>query len=121
MKDLPSMSELVKRLGLPTAVVYVQLYDLYRKQRRQQGHYHAGRYWVRMPYKDFPRMFPDLPEAIVSEALGNLEDEGLLRMVHCGRLSWYVIDRKASACRPKERDTLKTYAISSAHRLDGSK
>lgn len=95
------MPELAERLGFSTASVYVQLYDLYRKQRRRQGHYHAGRYWVRMPYDDFPRMFPHLPAATVSKALGKLEDEGLLRMVHYGRLSWYVIFREPSACRPK--------------------
>lgn len=95
MKDLPPMPELVDSLGFSTASVYVSLYDLYRKQRRQQGHYHAGRYWVRMPYKDFPRMFPGLTAATVSKALGKLEDEGLLRMVHYGRLSWYVAIRKS--------------------------
>lgn len=93
MKDLPPMADLVDMLGFSTATVYVPLYDLYRKQRRQQGHYHAGCYWVRMPYKDFPRMFPDLPAVIVSKALEKLEDEGLLRMVHYGRLSWYTIIR----------------------------
>lgn len=101
MKDLPPMPKLVDRLGFSTAAVYVQLYDLYRKQRRQQGHYHDGRYWVRMPYGDFPRMFPDLPADTVSKALGKLEDEGLLRMVHYRHLSWYTITRKTSACRPK--------------------
>ena len=94
MKDLPSMPKLVDRLGCTTAAVYVQLYDLYRKQRRRQHHYHAGRYWVRMPYEDFPRMFPGLSADSVSEALEQLEDEGLLRMVHYGRLRWYVISRK---------------------------
>lgn len=88
------MSKLVGRLGFSAATVYVPLYDLYRKQRRQQGHFHAGCYWVRMPYEDFPRMFPELPAVIVSKALEKLEDEGLLRMVHSGRLSWYVISRK---------------------------
>lgn len=94
MRDLPSVPKLVNRLGFSTSAVYVQLYDLYRKQRKQQGHFHAGRYWVRMPYEDFPRMFPELPAAVVSEALEKLEDEGLLIMVHSGRLSWYVISRK---------------------------
>nr|DAL88381.1 MAG TPA: dissimilatory sulfite reductase D [Caudoviricetes sp.] len=101
MKDLPPVSKLVEKLGLGTTSVYVQLYDLYRKQRRRQGHFHDGRYWVRMPYEDFPRMFPELSSDAVCEALGRLEDKGLLRMVHYGRLSWYVISRKASACRPK--------------------
>lgn len=93
MKDLPSMPKLVDMLGFSAAAVYAPLYDLYRKQRRQQHHFHDGRYWVRMPYKDFPRMFPELPEVIVRDALGRLEDKGLLRMVHYGRLSWYAIDR----------------------------
>lgn len=91
MKALPSVSTLVDGLGFSAAAVYVQLYDLYRKQRKRQHHFHAGRYWVRMPYEDFPRMFSELPAPIVSKAISKLEDEGLLRMVHSGDLSWYVI------------------------------
>lgn len=87
------MGKLVDRLGFSAAAVYVPLYGFYRKQRKKQRHFHAGRYWVRMPYEDFPRMFPELPESIVSKALGKLEDEGLLRMVHYGRLSWYTMNR----------------------------
>lgn len=100
MKDLPPTPKLAKRLGASATPVYIQLYDLYRKQRRQQGHYHDGRYWVRMPYEDFPRMFPGLSEDTVLEALERLEDEGLLRMVHYGNLSWYTTSRKPLACRP---------------------
>lgn len=87
------MSKLADRLGFSAAAVYVPLYDFYRRQRRRQRHFHDGRYWVRMPYEDFPRMFPELPECIVSKALGKLVDEGLLRMVHYGRLSWYTMNR----------------------------
>lgn len=101
MKNLPPTSKLIEGLGCTATAVYVQLYDLYRKQRKRQGHFHAGHYWVRMPYEDFPRMFPELPEVIVSKALEKLEDEGLLRMVHYGNLSWYVISQCTSACRPK--------------------
>lgn len=93
MNDLQHMPKLVERLGFSTAAVYAQLYDFYRKQRKRQRHFHAGRYWVRMPYDDFPRMFPELSEVIVSKALERLEDKGLLRMVHYGRLSWYAMDR----------------------------
>lgn len=93
MKDPQSMLKLSKRLGFVTADVYAELYDLYRKQRKRQRHFHDGRYWVRMPYEDFPRMFPDLSEPLVSEALRRLEDKGLLRMVHYGSLSWYAINR----------------------------
>lgn len=105
------MLKLVERLGPSTAAVYCQLYDLYRKQRKQQGHYHAGRYWVRMPYDDFPRMFPHLPADTVSKALEKLEDEDLLRMVHYGRFSWYAISRKPFGVSSKKRDTLETYAM----------
>lgn len=101
MKDLPPIPKLVDRLGAAATAVYIQLYDLYRKQRKQQKHFHDGRYWVRMPYDDFPRMFPGLSADTVFEALEKLEDEGLLRMVHYGRLSWYVASRKPLACRPK--------------------
>lgn len=93
MKDPQSILKVAKRLGYSTAAVYVQLYDLYRKQRKRQGHFHDGRYWVRMPYEDLPRMFPELPADAVSEILGELEDKGLLRMVHYGSLSWYAINR----------------------------
>lgn len=91
MKDLPPLPELADKLGFSATAVYATLYELYRKQRRRQGHSHDGRYWVRMPYKDFPRMFPELPEATVLDALKRLEDKGLIRMVHHGRLSWYTI------------------------------
>lgn len=107
MKDLPSMSKLVDKLGSSTTTVYIQLYDLYRKQRKSQKHFHAGHYWVRMPYKDFPRMFPELSADAVAKAIVRLEDEGLLRMVHYKGLGWYVISRKrlndlqeTPACRP---------------------
>lgn len=111
MKDLPPISKLIEVLGYTATAVYIQLYDLYRKQRKQQGHYHDGRYWVRMPYDDFPRMFPSLSDDTVHETLGKLEDEGLLRMVHYGDLSWYVAIQFKSACRQKKRATLKTYAM----------
>lgn len=101
MKDLPSMPKLVDRLGFSAATVYAPLYEHYRKQRRLQKHFHAGCYWVRMPYKDFPRMFPELPAVVVSYALKKLEDEGLLRMVHHGRLSWYAMSRKPQRVVPK--------------------
>lgn len=92
-EDPRSVSKLVKRLGCAAAAVYIQLYGLYRKQRKRQGHFHAGRYWVRMPYDDLPRMFPGLSADIVSEALEQLEDKGLLLMVHYGHLSWYAMNR----------------------------
>lgn len=101
MKDLKPLPKLAARMGYPQATVYARLYDLYRKQRRLQKHFHAGHYWVRMPYDDFPRMFPELSSAAVRDILGELEDGGWLRMVHYGPLSWYVTSRKPMACLPK--------------------
>lgn len=105
------MQKLVNRLGAGTAAVYVHLYDVYRHQKRRQRHFHAGRYWVRMPYEDFPRMFPCLSADGVSEALGRLEDEGLLMMIHYGELSWYVISRKPIDVSFKKRVILETSAM----------
>lgn len=101
------MRALAHRLGYSTATVYVQLYDFYRKQRKRQKHFHAGRYWVRMPYGDFPEMFPELPADAVSEAIEKLEYEDLLRMVHYGPLSWYVISRKPLGVSPEQRAIIK--------------
>lgn len=93
MENLQPTPETVDRLGYSKAIVYVRLYALYRRERRRQRHFHAGRYWIRMPYDDFPRMFPELPAVFVSKAIEKLEDEGLLKMVHYGPLSWYSIIR----------------------------
>lgn len=92
-EDPQSVSKLAKKLGYTAAAVYIQLYAHYRKQRKRQGHFHDHRYWVRMPYDDFLRMFPELSECLISEAFERLEDKGLLRMVHYGSLSWYAMDR----------------------------
>lgn len=102
MKDLPPVSKLVDRLGFSTTAVYVQLYDLYRKQRKRQSHFHAGRYWIRMPYEDFPRMFPELTADAVSRAIGKLEDEGSARNGP-SRPPQLVYDslKSTSACRPE--------------------
>lgn len=49
--------------------------------------------WFGCPYDDFPRMFPELSAATVSQALEKLEDSGLLRMVNRDHLSWYAITK----------------------------
>lgn len=101
MEELSPTRKLVNRLGYSTAVVYVRLYGVYRRERTRQGHYHVGRYWVRMPYDDFPKMFPELSSDSVSKAFEELEDKGLLRMVHYGPLSWYTMNRISRRVVPK--------------------
>lgn len=100
-ENLQPTPETVDRLGYSKAIVYVRLYGLYRRERRRQRHFHAGRYWIRMPYDDFPRMFPELPATLVSKAIEKLEDEGLLETVHYGPLGWYSTIRISRRVVPK--------------------
>lgn len=90
---MTSPRTLVKSLGTSQLAVYYGLCDHFGRQRRRQRHFHDGCYWVRMPYKDFPRMFQYLSADAVSRAIDKLEDKGLLRRVSCGSLSWYSIIR----------------------------
>lgn len=80
-----------KELGVSTAAVYDRLYDLCLEQAKEHADYHDGCHWVRMAYKDFPRIFPYLSAGTVSKALKRLRDEGLVRKVRHGRISWYTI------------------------------
>lgn len=82
--------ELAERLGFTTAAVYDRLYGLCLKQKSRHARHYDGLYWVRMPSKDFPRVFPYLPAKAVGRALRKLRDEGLVREVHCGHIRWYA-------------------------------
>jgi hypothetical protein len=83
--------ELAERLGLSTAAVYDRLYDLCLEKRQEHCDCYDGCYWIRMPSKDFPRVFPYLHPSTVSKALRKLRDEGLIRTVRHGRVCWYTI------------------------------
>lgn len=83
--------ELAERLGFSTAAVYDRLFDLCQEQKKKHVNHHDGCYWVQMTYKDFPRIFPYLAASTVDKALRKLRDEGLVRKVHHGHISWYTI------------------------------
>lgn len=99
---------LVRKLGLSTAAVYDRLYDLCREQERKTSGYHDGCFWVRIPYKDFPRVFPFLSAGTAAKALRKLRDEGLVMVGHYdesgvhgkrgGPVNWYALTRNTSAC-----------------------
>lgn len=100
---------LARELGLSTAAVYDRLYDLCREKERKTADYHDGYFWVRIPYKDFPRVFPFLSAGTVAKALRKLRDEGLVMVgyydetgIHRkrgGPVNWYALTRRTSACR----------------------
>lgn len=81
--------DLAKRLGVSTAAVYDRLCDLCLERERNAVGYHDGRFWVRIPSKDFPKVFPFLSAGTVSKALRRLRDEDLVMVGHYDRASVY--------------------------------
>lgn len=94
-------SGLVRDYGVATAAVYDRLYDLCREKAAGNVSSHDGFFWVRIPFKDFPRIFPFLSSGTVSKALGTLRNEGLVTVGHYdgkderggagGLANWYTI------------------------------
>lgn len=86
---------LAKDLGISAAVVYGRFYDLVRDRAKVHADYHDGHFWVRIPYKDFPRVFPYLSAGTVSKAIRKLRDEGLVMVGHYDEsgvpVNWYTV------------------------------
>lgn len=85
---------LVKKLGVRTAAVYERLHDLCEEKARLNADYHDGLFWVRMPYKDFPKIFPYMSETTVAHAVRKLKAEGLIVVGHYDErnsvTNWYA-------------------------------
>lgn len=85
---------LISKFGVYTTVVYERLHDLCDEKARLNVDYHDGLFWVRMPHKDFPRVFPYMAEATVSSAIKKLKAEGLVVVGHYdesnGTVNWYA-------------------------------
>lgn len=104
-------SRMVREVGLSTAAVYDRLYDLCREQERKTADYHDGCFWVRIPHRDFPRVFPFLSKNTVGKALRKLRDKGLVIVGHYDEtgihgkggspVNWYALPQDPSACRPE--------------------
>lgn len=86
--------ELANKMGVHTTVVYERLHDLCAEKARLNADYHDGLFWVRMPYKDFPKIFPYMNAATVSRAIKKLKDEGLVVVGHYDEhnrlVNWYA-------------------------------
>lgn len=85
---------LVNKFGVRTAVVYERLHDLCAEKARLNADYHDGLFWVRMPCKDFHKIFPYMNEATVYRAIKKLKDEGLVVVGHYDQnnslVNWYA-------------------------------
>lgn len=86
--------ELVNRLGVHTTAVYECLHDLCAEKARLNADCHDGLFWVRMPHKDFHKVFPYMCAGTVSRAIKKLEAEGLVVVGHCDEnnrlVNWYA-------------------------------
>lgn len=87
--------ELVNRMGVHTTAVYERLHDLCAEKAKLNADYHDGLFWVRMPHKEFSRIFPYMCEATVARAIKKLLDEGLVMVGHYDKhnslVNWYAV------------------------------
>lgn len=87
-----SALDLAARLGFSAAAVYDRIGTLCRLQKRKnQAYYYDGHPWIPLPPEDYPRIFPYMPASAVVKALGDLKNEGLVKEIHRGHVSWYTL------------------------------
>lgn len=90
----PLETALVNKFGVHTTAVYECLHDLCAEKARLHADYHDGLFWVRMPHKDFSKIFPYMSVATVSKAIKKLGDEGLVVVghydAHNSVVNWYA-------------------------------
>lgn len=105
MKKQSTVIRLAKTLGVSAAVVYERVYDLCSEKARRDADYHDGFFWVRMPCKDFRKIFPYMSEGTVYKAIRKLRDEGLIMVAHYDEhnsiVNWFTTIENTSACRPE--------------------
>lgn len=86
--------ELVNKIGVRATAVYERLHDLCAEKARLDTDYHDGLFWVRMPHKDFHKIFPYMSEATVFRAIKKLKAEGLVVAGHYDQtnsiVNWYA-------------------------------
>lgn len=91
MGERPSVLGLAEKLGFSTAAVHDRIYSLCQKQEKRHARYYDGHFWVRIPPKNYPRVFPYLSSKTVGRSLRKFRNEGLVREVHHGRIRYYTI------------------------------
>lgn len=85
---------LANKFGVRTAAVYERLHALCAEKAKINADYHDGLFWVRMPHKDFSKIFPYMSDSTVSNAIKKLKDEGLVVVGHYDSrnsvVNWYA-------------------------------
>lgn len=86
--------ELVNKVGVYATVVYDRLRDLCAEKARRNADYHDGLFWIRMPYKDFGKVFPYMAKGAAAKAIKKLKAEGLVVVGHYDEhnsiVNWYA-------------------------------
>lgn len=94
MRKLSFDVEMAKELGLAPAIVYDCLFRFCNEQARHNADYHDGLFWVRIPQRVFPQIFPYASVDTIARAIGKLVDEGLVMVGHYdennGTTNWYA-------------------------------
>ena len=86
--------ELVNKFGVRTAAVYERFHDLCAEKAMRNADYHDGLFLVRMPHRDFSRVFPYMSTGTVHKAIKRLVAAGLVVVGHYdesnGLVNWYA-------------------------------
>lgn len=94
MRKLSFDVEMAKELGLAPAIVHDCLHTLCAEKARLNADYHDGFFWVRIPQKAFPQIFPYASIDTIARAISKLVDEGLVIVDHYdennGTTNWYA-------------------------------
>lgn len=94
MRKLSFDVEMAKELGLAPAIVHDCLSRFCNEKARRNADYHDGFFWVRIPQRAFPQIFPYASVDTIARAIGKLVDEGLVMVGHYdennGTTNWYA-------------------------------
>lgn len=85
---------LAKEVGLNAAIIHERLHDLCAEKARNNVDYHDGSFWVRIPQKKLPELFPYMPPTAVLRAMKKLTDGGYVLVGHYDEdhnsTNWYA-------------------------------
>lgn len=85
---------LAEEIGLNAAIIHERLYGLCAEKARNNFDYHDGSFWVRIPQKELPGLFPFMPPTAVLRAMKKLTDGGYVLVGHYDEdhnvTNWYA-------------------------------
>ena len=85
---------LAEEIGLNAAIIHERLYGLCAEKARNNVDYHDGSFWVRIPQKELPGLFPFMPPTAVIRGMKKLTDGGYVLVGHYDEdhnvTNWYT-------------------------------